>query len=160
MNIDHSASQDPSTPSIDNPCICPNAGPLLLCMDLSDNPIKCMVCKGTLDHKAIGIDDSVKGDALKWNSLYRALYILWIDSNEYESWALEKLADPKGRVNKLGFEIIQQLSSMRKAFYWWSEAFAGDVDRDKKCPNCGNEWETDNANNLRICCSCQIASPL
>ncbi len=69
----------------------------------------------------IGFNEQIAENMAHWRGLRRGLYLLWLDSADYEEWAARQLQDPQGRVNVCGIEIVQELNGYRRAYYRWFE---------------------------------------
>src|SRR5690242_17281213 len=83
-------------------CDCHELSELLLVHTLTDNPIHCFHCKGAIDPQRLGLSSKQIDLVAAWHEQFRALYALWLDSGEYESWAKARLLDVYGQVNRSG----------------------------------------------------------
>jgi hypothetical protein len=77
----------------------------------------------------------------RWFSVAQALYLLWLDSGEYETYAKSRLVDPRGQVNLDGIEVARMLSSRIETRLW----IFHDTDDGKptQCPICGEDLDTN-----------------
>jgi hypothetical protein len=83
---------------------------------------------------------------------------LWLDSGEYEVWALARLEDPGGQVTVRGLELVQELNKYRRAYYWWFEdnTVAGFVPLSR-CPRCAANLVARLGSS--VCEACSIVVP-
>jgi hypothetical protein len=127
---------DPPTPE-DEICRCSDQPPIVLQDALSQIPIACLRCNFEVPPERVGFNEQLARGMAHWRGLHRALYTLWLDSEDYEERATRQLADPKGRVNIRGMEIVEELNAHRRAYYWWFEdASVDDFVPLSKCPRC------------------------
>jgi hypothetical protein len=121
----------------DEICQCADLPPIVLQDHLSSVPLSCLRCNLEVPPERIGFGARLAEAIAHWRGLHRALYILWLDSADYEEWACERLRDPLGRVQLLGLEIVKDLNAHRRAYYWWFEdASVDDFVPLSKCPRC------------------------
>ena len=73
----------------DEVCQCATLRYVMLRDSLTENPLKCVDCNGEVAPERIGFDERLAEDIAQWRSVFQSLYLLWIDSNEYERWASE-----------------------------------------------------------------------
>ena len=115
-------------------CHCATTAEICLVHKLSNNPIYCLDCNGEVPPEKLGLSAEVAEEVAYWNSVYRGLFALWLDSGEYESWAKERLLDPNGEVNEMGLSLLEDLGSVAKSYYYW---FHDDEDEPlRSCPVC------------------------
>src|SRR5947207_11048041 len=86
----------------DTACGCDRRDSLVLRDALNPYPIVCGSCFGEVLPELISLPPDLVEPMARWRDLFRALYTLWLDSDEYESWARERLCDPAGSVNVRG----------------------------------------------------------
>ena len=115
-------------------CECENINSLLLVDLISDNPIHCLQCKKEIDPEKLSLPDETVELVYSWKSVFNSLYLLWLDSGEYENWARSKLLDKDGRVNKLGQEATNALSKKLPTYLWWF--WDADGGEPTHCPIC------------------------
>lgn len=151
----------PPTPTpADELCYCQCFGPLLLCDILGPNPIRCADCNGEVFPERIGYTPRVAEAIAAWQSIHSSLYRLWLASGDYEIWARDRLLDPAGEVNRLGYDIVAELNSMThiEAYYWFFE----DCDSESEsgasndCPKCSRPLTALANRGRRKCDSCMI----
>jgi hypothetical protein len=149
----------PETPtSGDDLCRCPDEPPIVLQDHLSSNPLACLVCNGEVSPERIGFPPELAEEIASWRDLHRALFTLELDSSEYESWAQDRLKDPRGRVNVGGLAIVNQLNEYRRAYYWWFTSSDGETPQPvTSCPRCGADL-VELASH-RVCDTCSILLP-
>lgn len=119
--------------SEDELCECSTRTALLLVHHLTSNPLQCCDCNREVPPEHLGLSDATVERLAYWNSLDGALYQLWLDSDEYEDWALERLTDPEGRVNQLAVDLVADLNRYGRAYHWW---FVDLETRLEDCPRC------------------------
>jgi hypothetical protein len=118
-------------------CKCTDQPPIVLQDHFSSVPLSCLRCNLEVPPERIGFDEQLAGAMAHWRGLHRGLYLLWLDSADYEAWACERLQDPVGRAQILGMEIAERLNVHRRAYYWWFEdASVDDFVPLSKCPRC------------------------
>lgn len=115
-------------------CECDEITGLILVDILTENPIHCLTCKNEIDPEVLSLSVQMVDRIADWRSIYSGLFSLWLDSGEYESWAKEKLSDKNGQVNRNGMEIIEELSKIYPAYYWWFKE--DDEHEPEACPLC------------------------
>jgi hypothetical protein len=118
-------------------CGCADQPPIVLQGNLSPNPIVCLSCNGEVPPERIGFSAELAGHVAFWRDLHDALFTLWLDSSDYESWARAQLEDSKGRLTIEGLEIVRKLNGHRRAYYWWfQDPSADDFIPLSLCPRC------------------------
>ena len=146
----------PPTPD-DEVCHCAACRCVMLRDTLTENPLQCVECNGEVTPERIGFDESFAGDIANWRGIFRSLYLLWLDSDEYEPWARERLLDKNGAVNVRGREVVSQLNQVIRAYYWWFEDTGlADPSAPKSCPICGAILEPCKGRQFRKCEPCSI----
>jgi hypothetical protein len=139
-------------------CKCADRPPIVLQDHLSPNPIVCLGCNGEIPPERIGFSAELAERVAFWRNLHDALFILWLDSSDYESWARARLEDPKGRVNVQGLEVVQELNSHRRTYYWWFQNTpADDFIPSSQCPRCSASL-VERFGRL-VCEACSIVVP-
>jgi hypothetical protein len=135
-------------------CDCKTITSLILVYTLTDNPIHCYQCKGALDPERLQLSDKEIDSLASWDSVFSALYNLWLDSGEYEDWAKAQLLDKSGQVNLQGMNSASLLSEKWPAYYWW---FYDEEDPcPSTCPNCGSKLDNDNRHGHGKCSKCHV----
>ena len=124
---------------------------------LGDCPLYCVACNGEVEPGRIGFDARLAEDIANWRSVYRSLYLLWLDSGEYETWAMGRLRDPNGSVNTHGRSIVRRLNEYIRAYYWWFNDLnvAGFAPPDY-CPLCSGDLEACEDRDVKKCDRCSI----
>lgn len=138
-------------------CHCDAVRNLILCDTLTENPFQCLACRGEVAPERIGFDEQLADAIAHWRGLHRSLYLLWLDSGEYESWASDRLLDRNGRVNVLGREIVDELNrSVRTYYSWFSSTEVDDRNSSSICPCCRATLEWFEGRSLQKCDVCSI----
>src|SRR6266496_303690 len=86
-------------------CECASVSGLFLVDILSDNPLHCDSCRKEVDPERFGLTVEETELVARWYSSENALYLLWLDSGEYEEYAKACLLDPNGQINRLGLKV-------------------------------------------------------
>jgi hypothetical protein len=147
----------PATPD-DELCECADRPPIVLQSHLSSNPIVCLRCNGEVPPERIGFSPDLAERIVYWKNIHDALYTLWLDSSDYESWATAQLEDPGGQVNVQGLEVVQDLNRHRRAYYWWfRDTLADDFVQWSRCPRCSADLVE--CFGQRVCEPCSIVDP-
>jgi hypothetical protein len=146
----------PQTPE-DEVCHCVELRAVMLRYALDPNPIYCVVCNGEVLPERLGFDERLAEDIASWRSVQQSLYLLWLDSREYETWALERLSDPNGQVNVVGRDVVKRLNRFVRAYYWWFEDTGADgyVSR-QACPVCRQTLAEVEDREFKKCDSCSV----
>lgn len=119
-------------------CGCVDAPPIKLMSALSYNPICCMSCNLEVRPDLLGLSESVVAAIANWRQIHDSLYLLWLDSGEYENWAKAQLLDLSGQVNVAGRKCQASLNGIRKCYYWlFSDNETPDGELMSHCPDCG-----------------------
>ena len=145
--------EPPPTP--DDQCACPGSLPITLQDHLTALPLACVKCNREVPPESLELSERLVDEIASWLRLHRALYSLWLDSGEYETWAREQLERPDAPVNERGLAVAAQINRHRRTYLWWFQeqdelAFTPRLD----CPRCGGTllklFDRD------ICDSCSI----
>jgi hypothetical protein len=128
------------TAGVDEICHCTDSPAIVLHARLSSsNPIACLRCNQEVPPERVGFSAQLAGNIAYWCNLRRALYTLWLDSEDYEAWARAQLEDPEGRVNISGLDAVEELNRYRRAYYAWFEDRSADHDVvPSQCPRCSD----------------------
>jgi predicted nucleic acid-binding Zn ribbon protein len=127
----------PATPE-DEICSCGPGIPVKLMCALSYNPIHCMACNLERAPEALELDAMLVQGVAFWRSMYDAIYILWLESGEYEGWARAQLVDLSSPVNLRGRALRAELDPLVRCYYWlFEDSSADDYVPLAACPNCG-----------------------
>lgn len=135
-------------------CDCSEISSILLVYTLTDNPIHCYKCKGTIDPEKLKLTSDEVYRIGTWHNVFSSLYLLWLDSGEYEAWAKEQLLNKNGQVNIQGMDVAKILSNRWPTYYWWF--YDSDDPIPNKCPNCGAELDDDNRHGHGKCTKCLV----
>ncbi len=153
----------PPTPQ-DEVCRCADDTPLVLQPHLSPNPISCARCNLEVPPERIGFNATLAEALASWQSFAECFYGLWLDSGEFEKWAVDQLLDPSSPVNKRGLELAAQLSGCRRCYLlWFQEEEQCDGMLTTECPRCSSKLEArfkgerPLGGTLYVCEQCSIA---
>jgi hypothetical protein len=135
-------------------CDCARIDRLLLVYTLTDNPIHCFACKGAVDPETISLSEDQVDIVCRWHSTFRALYDLWLNSGEYETWAKTQLLKPAGEVNVSGLAAAAALSKSIPTYYWWFHEEGDPILHN--CPSCSMELGPETGHGHGQCDACQI----
>jgi len=122
----------------DRYCACAGEEAIKLMTALSYQPIRCVACNRQVPVKTLPFGVDLLREIGYWRWIYDALYRLWLDSEDYEAWALGELSDITSRANQLGLQLLEDIRPIRQCYYWLfqdesDEAFEPLAD----CPLCG-----------------------
>ena len=127
----------PATPQ-DEICSCETLQPIILCYDLGDNPLRCFECNKEIQPERLRPSESLVDAIASWRSFYGSIYLLWLDSKEFEDWATKRLSDPHSPPNERGYEICKRLSEITPCYFWWfQDNSVEDFEPIDRCPKCG-----------------------
>ena len=132
-------------------CCCPRVTTAYLAHVLSENPIHCSLCRGEVAPERIGFDAATAELIARWNTVFGAVYELWLDSGPYELWAESELLRPDSPVNESGLEACTQLSNYVPARYLWF--WQGK--RPVRCPVCGSSLRETEGTHF-VCTACAV----
>jgi predicted nucleic acid-binding Zn ribbon protein len=108
----------------------------------------------------LNLPSELKRELIQWKETYHALYHLLGSDSEYSDWAKSKLLDEMGFVNLEGLRLSQQISVIRKNYYW---IYQNVGDKGYKfvdnCPFCGLILEPFENIDVRVCPDCMVAYP-
>lgn len=144
-------------PEKEDICHCENRTAVMLRDSFSQNPVQCLTCNGEVPPEQLGYDAQLVEEIACWRSIYRSLYLLWLDSGEYETWAAEKLASPASKVNVQGRDIVRRLNGVMTSYYWWfNDTEIEEKDPPSNCPYCASPLKDFEERNFQICDNCLI----
>jgi hypothetical protein len=148
----------PSAPSESESCKCSGRPPVVLQGHLSPNPFVCLQCNGEVPPEQIGFSAALAEQVASWRQVHDAIYTLWLDSSDYESWARTQLEDPSGEVNVRGLSLVQDLNTLRRTYYWWFRDTSGiKFVPFSNCPRCQDVLV--NRTGHLVCETCSILVP-
>jgi hypothetical protein len=139
-----------STPA-DEHCCCPRLTTAYLAHALTENPIHCSGCRRAIAPERIGFDGPTAELIARWNTVYGAVYELWLDSGKYEVWAESELLRPDSHINKTGLHARERLSRYIPCRYLW---FWQEI-RPVQCPACGSSVGETEGTHL-VCLACAV----
>jgi hypothetical protein len=148
----------PAAPTpADEVCQCATLQSAMLRDALGPNPIYCVVCNGEVPPERLGFDEQLADELASWRCVFRSLYVLWLDSGEYEVWAAEKLSDPIGQVNMTGRSLVSRLNQYVRAYYWWFEDTGADgYAPPRQCPICHHDLADVEGREFGKCDNCSV----
>ena len=115
-------------------CACAEITSLVLVDLLSANPIQCMSCRREIDPELLELESQLVNEIHHWFGSIHALYMLWLNSGQYEKYAKKQLLSKSGQVNVKGIELAKKMSAHYPTYFWWfSDTDDGIPD---SCPNC------------------------
>jgi len=76
------------------------------------------VWRQEVDPERINVSVKETEAIAKWFSSASALYMLWLNSGEYEEYAKARLLNPNGQINKEGRKIAKDLSKRIPTQLW------------------------------------------
>jgi len=139
----------------DELCKCSSFSEMYIAFKLDSNPLYCLECNGEIAPEKIGFSSDLAEQIASWNSTYGSLYLLWLDSGEYENWAKERMLDPNGQVNQIGFDLVKELSGFGSTYYlWFRESY--EVENPTKCPICSQKLSEKEGCKFLVCEHCKI----
>jgi hypothetical protein len=132
-------------------CCCRQLTTAYLAHVLTVNPIHCAFCRGEVAPERIGFDIRTAESIAQWNTMYGAVYALWLDSGPYETWAESELLSPDSPINASGLQAREQLSKYIPCGYlwFWKEK------RPAQCPVCGLSLRRTEGTHL-ACTACAV----
>lgn len=144
----------PATPEEER-CRCADAPPLVLKGQLQPNPLTCFACGLEVDPAQVALPPQLVDDIAAWRDVHDSLYLLWLDSQEFEAWAFGQLKDPRNAVHERGLKLIAKLATHRPTYYWWftDQLFEKEAPLPA-CPRCQSELEP--AGQHRLCTLCRV----
>lgn len=158
--MDLSGKLSPPAPTArDEICSCAPQRPIKLMQALSFNPLHCMNCNLEVRPETLALDDQLTDEIAHWNSIYEALYRLWLDSGEYEEWAAAELGNLRSSVNESGRLLVTQLNQVRECFYWWfQDESVENFSPCDACPACKGKLDLFESDKLRqyVCRECSM----
>jgi hypothetical protein len=132
-------------------CFCTRLTSAYLAATLTANPIHCSFCRGEIAPERIGFDSHTAELLARWNSVYSAVYELWLDAGPYEMWAESELLRADSHVNESGLQAREQLSRYIPCRYlwFWQEK------RPVLCPVCASSLQEGEGVHL-FCTACGV----
>jgi len=104
---------------IDEQCGCSGDPPIMLRSVLASNPVACVECNLEVPPERLGFTSELAAALAGWRAFHDCFFILWLDSQEFESWAQAQLETPDSPVNRRGLALASELNAYRKCYYWW-----------------------------------------
>ncbi len=119
--------------------ICQHQGTRIKVMyALSYNPIHCMDCNLEIPLDTLPLSTETIEAIVQWRDIYSAIYLLWLDSGEYEEWAKEQLSSVASTVNVRGRKVQHVLNDVRRCYYMFFQDQSSETYIPLRfCPICG-----------------------
>jgi predicted nucleic acid-binding Zn ribbon protein len=141
-------------------CACPGPTALKLMTALSADPVHCVSCNLIVPLDRLELADGLRDDLRRWGAVMSSVDYLWIDSGDYEMWALRELSDIGSSINKRGLELRRRLDGDRPAYYWFFQDESVDafhpIDRCPSCRGVLHEYAGDGIFRQLVCDDCRI----
>ncbi len=126
----------PETP-LDEICTHESTTPIKLMSALGENPLHCVICNLEIKPESLNLSVGLINRIAGWRDVYNAIDHLWLDSREYEAWALDQLINMSSPVNQHGLTLRSDLNSIRRCYYWYFQDQSADGFQPvTNCPNC------------------------
>lgn len=136
-------------------CECDSVESLFLLVGLlTDNPLHCGVCRREVDPERIELTIEETEAVAAWYSPANALYLLWLDSGEYEDYAKARLLDPQGQINCAGLKLAATLSTRIPTRLWLFRDT--DDSEPTACPVCGAGLNLEVRWGTGCCAQCML----
>lgn len=117
---------------------------LILHSNTSDSPISTQN-GNPYNPFSLLLDDSLRAELSEWNSIYNALYTVWLSLEEMDRDAYKQLADIDSEINSKGRAICEdiELASGIPTYYFLLRS-AGYIENEfwRKCPKCDQNWQS------------------
>jgi hypothetical protein len=133
-------------------CRCTQISAVYLAHVLSENPIHCATCRGEVAPEEIGFDEGTTESIARWNTIFGAIYSLWLDSGTYEAWAESELRNRDSMINRDGMLVREALARYVPTSYLWF----WNGSRPTSCPSCSSSDLLDQGQ-LHLCQQCWVS---
>src|SRR2546428_12190360 len=90
-------------------CECAGEPPVKLMTALSRDPVHCVACNLIVPLERLDLDDTLRDELRRWGALMASIDHLWLDSGDYELWALRELSYVGSAINRRGIELRERL---------------------------------------------------
>jgi predicted nucleic acid-binding Zn ribbon protein len=138
-------------------CNCPTIDALVLHDSFGPNPLYCLHCNGEVPPERVGFDAALAEDLAFWHKLQHALNALWLDSGEYEAWAVEQLSDLSGAVNTRAFTLAERISKFIRTYVWlFTDCTVDGYELPTQCPKCAGPLAPTRREEVFRCDACAI----
>jgi predicted nucleic acid-binding Zn ribbon protein len=118
-------------------CECTGAPPVKLMTALSADPVRCVACNLIVPLDRLDLADPLRDALRRWGALMASIDHLWLDSGDYELWALHELSDIGSAINKRGLDLRERLDGGRTVYYWFfQDESVADFNPIDRCPSC------------------------
>lgn len=145
----------PAATSAQDVCRCSDLPPLTLKGSLTANPLACFACGLEVSPRDIALPLDLVDELAAWRDVHDALYLLWLDAQEYEEWAFATLKNPRSAVHERALKLIARLATLRPTYYWWfTDQMFTEAPPLTCCPRCSSELTPEGAH--RVCTLCRV----
>src|SRR5947208_3468667 len=104
---------------------------------LSADPVHCVECNLVVPLDRLGLDEDLRDDLRRWGAVMSSVDYLWIDSGDYELWALRELSDAESAINRRGLALLDRIDNGRPVYYWFfQDESVDDFHPIERCPSC------------------------
>ena len=120
-------------------CRCGDDRVLVLAVSLSRDELPCGKCGGSIEVDRIKGPREAVHLLRRWVDQAYAIEMLWFASGEYEDWAKGELDGGKSKVNQLGRQVAQKMSTAVPTWLYSAPHAGARVAVDKylhHCPSC------------------------
>ena len=140
----------------DEICGCSTEEALVLQGRLDPNPLACIRCNGEVPPERVPLPADLVDEIASWRNLHDALFQLWLDSGEYETWAIAELSTPGKPVQTRGLALVAKLHAIRPTYFrWFSDQSTDPPTILSRCPQCSGEFT--HLVRGRACTLCRVA---
>jgi predicted nucleic acid-binding Zn ribbon protein len=141
-------------------CECAGEPPVKLMTALSTDPVHCVACNLIVPLERLDLDDVLHDELRRWGALMASIDHLWLDSGDYELWALRELSDAESSINRRGLDLRSRLEAGREAYYWFFQDESVDdfhpIDRCPSCRRALREYGGEGLFRQLVCEDCRI----
>lgn len=117
-------------------CHCSNNPTMVIMSRYGENFLVCLSCNNYIVPEKIKIDVETTAKLQQWQRVYNSIDRLWLDSGDYEAWAISELSKPSSHIHQEGFEVQKMMQTYGKTYYWWFQNI-GSTDKPlSTCPKC------------------------
>ena len=140
-------------------CSCQQRSALVLMEALEPNPLHCLDCGKKVEPHSLPFSDSLFEGIARWLRVADAVDKLWLDSGEYEDWALKELSSPTSYSNRKGQEQCAAINLVAPCYFSLFQNTSDDTFRPHtSCPNCDRELSqgTFRGQSIGLCSHCKL----
>ena len=143
----------------DELCACPPPRDWKLMFTLGENPIHCTRCNLEIRPEELGLTVSVVDEVADFCRVWGSIFSLWLDSREYEEWAIEELSRLGSPANVRARALVERLAQINRCYL---QAFEDDSAEGwvpkTTCPACSHSLESYGSGKFQYgaCHGCRI----